>query len=45
MNPIIICFQCRQRTTEAEIHEGRHSHADLLEEQPPDLNPAASGED
>jgi len=45
MDPIIICFECRQRTTEAEIHDGRHSHADLLDEKRSELDTAASGDE
>jgi hypothetical protein len=45
MDPIIICFECRQRTTEAEIKDGQHSHADLLEDKRRELNPAASGDE
>jgi hypothetical protein len=44
MQPIIICFECRKRTTEEEIRAGLHSHADRLELQAP-FDPAVNAED
>ncbi len=41
---IIICIDCRKRTTVEEIKAGRHSHADMLEMENP-FDPAAVGED
>ena len=41
---IIICIECRQRTSVEEIKAGGHSHADVVETENP-FDPAAVGED
>ncbi len=41
---IIICFECRKRTSVEEIKAGRHNHADVVEAENP-FDPAAVGED
>ncbi len=38
---IIICFECRQRTTLDEIKTGAHDHADFMELESP-FDPAAN---
>ena len=46
MEPIIICFQCRKRTTLEDIQSGHHSHADVLEvKSPSPFDPAVNAED
>jgi hypothetical protein len=42
--PIIICFECHQRTTLDEIKAGRHSHADILEHESP-FDPAVNADE
>ena len=44
MEPIIICFECRKRTTLEDIQVGYHSHADVLEVESP-FDPAVNAED
>jgi hypothetical protein len=45
MEPIIIiCFECRKRTTLEEIRAGNHSHADALEAEVP-FDPAVNADD
>lgn len=44
MEPIIICFECRKRTTVEDIKSGWHSHADVLEVQGP-FDPAVNADD
>ena len=44
MEPIIICFECRKRTTLEDIQSGHHSHADVLEAEFP-FDPAVNAED
>ena len=44
MEPIIICFECRQRTTLEEIQAGCHSHADVVEADYP-FDPAVNADD
>lgn len=44
MESIIICFECRKRTTMEEIQSGHHNHADVLEAEFP-LDPAVNAED
>ena len=41
---IIICFECRKRTSQEEIKAGYHSHADVFDLELP-FDPAAVGED
>ncbi len=41
---ILICIECRKKTTLEEIKAGRHSHADLLEWEDP-FDPAVAGGD
>ena len=41
---IIICFECRKRTSQEEIKAGYHSHADMFDLELP-FDPAAVGED
>jgi hypothetical protein len=45
MEPIIICFECRKRTTLEDIQSGLHSHADVLEEIKSPFEPAVNAED
>ena len=40
--PIIICFECRKRTTPDDIKAGHHSHADVMESEAP-FDPAVNG--
>lgn len=42
--PIIICFECRKRTTSEDIKAGYHSHADVMESESP-FDPAVNAED
>ena len=44
MEPIIICFECRQRTTPEEIQAGHHDHADFWESDFP-FDPAVNAEE
>ena len=44
MEPIIICFECRKRTTLEDIQAGYHSHADVFEVAFP-FDPAVNAED
>jgi hypothetical protein len=44
MESIIICFECRKRTTLEDIQSGHHNHADVLEAEFP-FDPAVNAED
>ena len=41
METIIICIECRERTTLEQIRAGYHSHADFMESEPP-FDPAVN---
>ncbi len=46
MNPVVICYCCRQRIAREEIQEGIHNHLDLEEQEAASVfTKYASGDD